>query len=130
MSEDRELMDFIKAKLEGDVHAEPPGFKEILHFAAKMSEERAKVWRPFLWGMSLVAASLLAVCSFVAVSRPQAKASSQERTIANVIDILRAADGIEATTGESSVADMLLAWQDVPYESAISELCTDAMTCL
>lgn len=129
MSEDRELMDFIKAKLEGDLPEAPPRFREIMHFAATMGTEKNKVWPTRRWLASLAAASLLVICSFVAANM-HSNRPSQERTIANVIDILRVVDGGETALCESSVADMLLAWQDMPYESAVSELGADTMTCL
>ena len=53
-----------------------------------------------------------------------------ENTVACVIDLLRTADGAETLSESSadsesegtSVAEMLLAWQDAPYESAIADL--------
>ena len=42
--------------------------------------------------------------------------------MASVIDLLRAADGAEEESGADSLEEMLLAWQDAPYESAISGL--------
>jgi len=43
--------------------------------------------------------------------------------VACVRDLLRTADGVESSEEtESTVAEMLLAWQDAPYESAIADL--------
>jgi len=76
----------------------------------------------------LVAASLAIVFSFAILHiDPSPK---PEDTVACVIDLLRTADGAETLSessavvepGETAVAEMLLAWQDAPYESAIADL--------
>ena len=39
-----------------------------------------------------------------------------------MIDLLRVADGAEDESSASSLEEMLIAWQDAPYESAVSGL--------
>ena len=130
MNEDKEFLAFVKGRLEEDIAPTPPRLAEIERVAAKESfalvaEHRS---RRRLWGASLVAASLVAVCSFAVLN--VAPTPSPEQTVASVIDLLRAADGEEtlsaasADTGseETAVAELLLAWQDAPYESAIADL--------
>ena len=76
----------------------------------------------------LVAASLAIVFSFAVLHIDSSP--SPENTVACVIDLLRTADGDETLSGSSAdvesegtnVAEMLLAWQDSPYESAIADL--------
>ena len=120
MNEDIELVNFIKGRLEGDVRKEPPHFEEIMRAASEASfvaaDRRA---HRRLWLSSLAAACAAVVCSF-AVMHWQNSSPTPEVTVACVIDLLRAADGAESAREESSVEEMLLAWQDAPYESAIS----------
>jgi len=126
MNEDIELVNFLKGRLECDVRREPPHFEEIVRAASEASfaaaAERRSGWR--LWLSSLAAACVAVACSF-AVIRLQTSSPTPEATVACVIDLLRAADGTESASGESSVEDMLLAWQDAPYERAISGLVAD-----
>ena len=76
----------------------------------------------------LVAASLAIVFSFAVLHIDSSP--DPENTVACVIDLLRTADGVETLSGSSAgvesegtnVAEMLLAWQDAPYESAIADL--------
>ena len=124
MREDIKLEEFVKSGLEDGVTSEPPRMAEILHAATEAASVR-EAWRKShrrLWGASLVAASVALVCSY-AIFHAQTEASSPENTVVCVIDLLRAADGAGSATDEpASVAEMLLAWQDAPYEAAISDL--------
>ena len=126
MNEDIELENFIKDRLEGDVRKEPPHFEEIMRAASEASFAAAaeRRSRNRLWLSSLAAACIAVACSF-AVIHQQTSSPTPEATVACVIDLLRAADGTESAVEESSVEDMLLAWQDAPYESAISGLIAD-----
>ena len=130
MNEYRDIEDFVKGQLEEGVSSSPPRLAEIeraaaaesfAHVAEHRSRRRCTV-------AMLVAASLAIVFSFAILhidSSPK-----PENTVACVIDLLRTADGAEtlsatATDSESeetAVAEMLLAWQDAPYESAIADL--------
>ena len=131
MSEFRDIEDFVKGRLEEDVKGEAPRMEEILSLAtaesfARVAEHRSRVRRA---AAMLVAASLaIAFFSFAVLcidSSPR-----PEATVACVIDLLRTADGEETLsepsadvqTEEIAVAEMLLAWQDAPYESAIADL--------
>lgn len=82
---------------------------------------RAAAWRLrfrlLRAGVTLLAASLMVICSFMV---PHMRAAAQERNVARVIGLLRAAEGVEVGTEEESVAEMLLAWQDMPYENALA----------
>jgi hypothetical protein len=86
-----------------------------------------------IWGGFLAAAALAAICIFTVhmqtpeVPRIDAGQNQSNYTIvADMIDLLRVADGYEPVESEAdhedSVADKLLAWQDAPYEHAISGL--------
>ena len=77
-----------------------------------------------LWQSSLAAACVAVACSFAVIHR-QTVSPTPEATVACVIDLLRAADGTASASDESSVEEMLLAWQDAPYESAVSGLVAD-----
>ena len=128
MSEDRELMNFVKSRLEDGLSHEPPRMDEIMRAAREESFARAARQRSRrrLWGASLAAASFALVCSFAAFFA-QTESPSHENTVANVIDLLRTADGEASSSGEAaSVAEMLLAWQDAPYEAAVAGLVADA----
>lgn len=122
MDEDIEIEEFLKNRLEGDVAADPPRFDEIMRAASEASfvaaASRSRQWH---WGLSLVAACVAVAFSF-AVLTTRSPAPTPEATVAHVIDLLRAADGEEAASEASSVEEMLLAWQDAPYESAVSDL--------
>ena len=130
MNEYRDIEDFVKGRLEEGVSSSPPRLAEIEHAAAaesfaNVAEHRSRRRR---WAASLVAASLAIVFSFAVLhvdSTPK-----PEDTVACVIDLLRTADGAETLSEtsteselkEATVAEMLLAWQDAPYESAIADL--------
>ena len=130
MNEYRDIEDFVKGRLEEGVSSSPPRLAEIERAAAAESfacvaEHR---WRRRCTVAMLVAASIAIVFSFAILhidSSPK-----PENTVACVIDLLRTADGAETLSGaaadseseETAVAEMLLAWQDAPYESAIADL--------
>ena len=90
MNEDRELMDFVRDRLEGDVPRDVPRLDEITRFAAEQSFVRAAESRSRsrLWGASLAAACVAAVCAF-AVVHVQTASPSPEATVASVIDCVR-----------------------------------------
>jgi len=123
MSEMGELEGFVKSRLEEGLGEAPARLAEIERFAAQASFERAAERRSRLrvWGgSSLVAASLAAACAFAVLFHRGGPAP--ESTVASVIDLLRASDGDTTEPEGESVAEMLLAWQDAPYESAVSGL--------
>ncbi len=123
MNEDKELNEFLKDRLEGDVSGEIPHFSEVMRAASETSFARAaeRRSRTRFWGASLLAASLAVICSF-AFLNVHTEAPAPETTVANAIDLLLVADGAEELSEEASVAEMLLAWQDAPYESAVADL--------
>lgn len=123
MNEDKYLNEFLKSSLEGDVPREIPRFDAIMRTASEeaFSRAAARRSRSRFWSASLLAASLVFVCAFSVVFL-QASSSAHETTMANAIDILRVADGAQSLSEETPIAEMLLAWQDAPYESAISDL--------
>ena len=123
MNEDNEIMCFLKEKLETDVPREPPRMSEIMRTASTATAARAAARRSrrWAWGTSLAAASLAFVCCMTVVSL-KTERPSPESTVAAVIDILCAVDGVDSAAEGSSVADRLLAWQDAPYRTAVSEL--------
>ena len=130
MNEYRDIEDFVKGRLEEGVSSLPPRLAEIECAAtaesfAHVAEHRS---RRRCTAAMFVAASLAIVFSFAVLyidSSPK-----PENTVACVIDLLRTADGAETLSEtsaateseETSVAEMLLAWQDAPYESAIADL--------
>ena len=130
MNEYRDIEDFVKGRLEDVVSSLPPRLAEIERAAAAESfahvaEHRSR--RRCMAAM-LVAASFAIVFSFAVLHvDPSPK---PENTVACVIDLLRTADGAETLSGaaadseseETAVAEMLLAWQDAPYELAIADL--------
>jgi len=130
MSEYRDVEDFVKGRLEEGVSSSPPRLAEIKRAAAAGSfacvaehRSRRRCTVAMLVAASLVIAFSLAVLHIDSSPKP-------ENTIACVIDLLRAADGAGALpeasadieSEETAVAEMLLAWQDAPYESAIADL--------
>ena len=130
MNEYRDIEDFVEGRLEDVVSSLPPRLAEIERAAAAESfahvaEHRSR--RRCMAAM-LVAASFAIVFSFAVLHvDPSPK---PENTVACVIDLLRTADGAETLSGaaadseseETAVAEMLLAWQDAPYELAIAAL--------
>ena len=128
MNEDRELMNFVKSRLEDGLSHEPPRMDEIMRAARDESFVHAARLRSRrrLWGTSLAAASFALVCSFTAFFA-QTESPCSENTVSSVIELLRTADGEASSTDEAaSVAEMLLAWQDAPYEAAVAGLVSDA----
>ena len=117
ISEDS-FLSFVKARLE-EGYASAPRLAEIERAAASRTRashgmRRAGWW----WTASLLAASLAVVCSF---SLFRSSAPVGESTVAQTIELLNAAeseDGVEY----DSTADLLLAWQDAPYEMAVASL--------
>ncbi len=123
MNEDKVLNDFLKRRLEDDVDGSVPHFDEIVRAAARASFVRSsgRRSRARFWGASMLAASLAVVCAFAVVAL-QSGSCASEATVADAIELLRMADGAESTDDAASVADMLLDWQDAPYETAVSDL--------
>ena len=130
MNEYRDIEDFVRGRLEEGVPPLPTRLAEIERAAAAESFARVAEHRSHRRRTTalLVAASLAIVFSFAVLhidSSPK-----PENTVACVIDLLRTADGAETLSessavvepGETAVAEMLLAWQDAPYESAIADL--------
>ena len=149
MNEDAELNDFLKERLEDGVPGEPPRLDAILHAASTAAQTRAAARRSRvrLWGGLLVAASLTMICLFavhywsplpspsspssppapqVAVqstpSPTPASIPSPEQTVVDAIDLLSMADGENLGVETNSVEEVLLAWQDAPYENAVADL--------
>ena len=130
MNEYRDIEDFVKGRLEEGVSSSPPRLAEIERVAAAESfacvaEHRSR--RRCMVAM-LVAASLAIVFSFAVFHFDSSPKPGD--TVACVIDLLRTADGaetlaetsVEGESEETAVAEMLLAWQDAPYESAIADI--------
>ena len=130
MNEYRDIEDFVKGRLEEGVSSSPPRLAEIERAAAAESFAHVAEYRSRrrCTAAMFVAASLAIVFSFAVLhvdSSPK-----PESTVACVIDLLRTADGAETLaetsaateSEETAVAEMLLAWQDAPYESAIADL--------
>ena len=149
MNEDAKLNDFLKERLEAGVPGEPPRLDAILHAASTAAQARAAVRRSRvrLWGVLLAAASLTVICLFAVhvwvpspspsspslPSSPQvavqeippstpAAPPSPEQTVVDTIDLLSMADGENLGVETNSVEDVLLAWQDAPYEYAVADL--------
>ena len=147
MNEDVKLNGFLKERLEAGVPGEPPRFEAILHAASDAAQARAAARRRTvrLWSGLLVAASLAVHCLFVVhfrtSSSPSASSPSQpslasspppasspsyaqspDQTVVDVIELLCMTDGEELDIETNSVEEVLLAWQDAPYEDAVSGL--------
>ena len=146
MNEDSKLNDFLKERLEDGVPGEPPRLDAILHAASTAAQTRAAAHRSRvrLWGGLLAAASLTGMCLFavhfwspspspssppvsqVAVqstpSPTPASLPSPEQTVVDAIDLLSMADGENLGVETNSVEEVLLAWQDAPYENAVADL--------
>ncbi len=126
MKEDKEFEDFVRGRLEGEFAGEPPRLDAIIHAASEAAASRAasRRSRMRIWGALLAAASLAVILS-ASVATLQTGPSPSDDTIAEVIDLLRSeGDGNSVSDGTSAV-DRLLAWQDAPYEQAISGLQTE-----
>ena len=146
MNEDAKLNDFLKERLEADVPGEPPRLDAILHAASAAAQARAAARRRSvrLWSGLLAAASLAVLCLFTVhllhsspsvppPSRPSvssapvpssspASVPSPEQTVVDAIDLLSTFDGDELDVETNSVVEVLLAWQDAPYEDAVADL--------
>lgn len=143
MNEDAKLNDFLKERLEAGVSGEPPRLDAILHAASAAAQTRAAARRSRvrLWGGLLAAASLAVLCLFAVHlwvspdTRPSphqaaqpipspslASMPSPEQTLVGAIDLLSMVDGDNIEVETNAVEDVLLAWQDAPYEDAISDL--------
>lgn len=143
MNEDAKLNDFLKDRLETGVSGEPPRLDAILQAASAAAQTRTAARRSSvrLWGGLLAAASLAVLCLFAVhlwvppttpsspnqaaqpvPSQSLASMPSPEQTLVGAIDLLSMADGDNIEVETNAVADVLLAWQDAPYEDAISDL--------
>ena len=146
MNEDAKLNDFLKERLEAGVPGEPPRLEAILHAASAAAQARAAARRRSirLWGGLLAVASLAVLCFFAvhfrtsspsesSLSQPALASSpnpsslpasvpSPEQTVVNAIDLLSTFDGDELDVETNSVVEVLLAWQDAPYEDAVADL--------
>ena len=143
MNEDAKLNDFLKERLEAGVSGEPPRLDAILHAASVAAQTRAAARRSRvrLWGGLLAAASLAVLCLFAvhlwvspatpssphqeaqpAPSQSLASMPSPEQTLVGAIDLLSMVDGDNIEVETNAVEDVLLAWQDAPYEDAVSDL--------
>ena len=138
MKEDGKLIDFLAKRLEGNVSGDPPRLDAILREATACARARSRMrrLRTCIWGGALAAAVLAVICIFavhvqphslptkdVAVQGGVSKETSSEEVVVDVINILRAVDGDELEEEEeASEVEMLLAWQDAPYEDAVSGL--------
>ena len=140
MNEDAKLNDFLKKRLEADVPGEPPRLDAILHAASAAARRRSVR----LWVGLLAAASLAVLCLFAvhfrnssssaplpfrpsvssapAPSSSPASVPSPEQTVVGAIDLLSTFDGDELDVETNSVVEVLLAWQDAPYEDAVADL--------
>lgn len=121
MKECKELEDFIRGRLEGEFAGEPPRLDAIMRAASEAAASRAAASRSrrIVWGALLAAASLAVLLS-ASVAALQTGTASSADTIAEVIDLLQS-DG-ETVSNSTSVVERFLAWQDAPYEQAISGL--------
>ena len=122
MNEDIEFNAFLKSRLEEGTGMAPSSLVEIeraavREAAARSAEHRVRVRR---WGGAfLLAASLAAAAGFFVMQA--ATAPTPEETVADAIELLSVTDETELKETDS-VAEMLLAWQDAPYENAVSDL--------
>lgn len=122
MNEDIEFNAFLKSRLEEGTGMAPSSLAEIeraavREAAARSAERRVRVRR---WGGAfLLAASLAAAAGFFVMQA--ATAPTPEETVADAIELLSVTDETELEETDS-VAEMLLAWQDAPYENAVSDL--------
>ena len=124
MSEDIELTNFVRARLEEGLSPEPPRMGEIMRAAKEASFALAarQKSRRRLRGPALAAASVALVCSFAAFFA-RTGSPDPKNTVADAIELLRVADGENSATAEAtSMSEMLLAWQDAPYEAAVAGL--------
>lgn len=121
MKEDKEFEDFVRGRLEGEFAGEPPRLDAIINAASEAAASRAasRRSRMRIWGALLAAASLAVILS-ASVATLQTGPSPSDDTIAEVIDLLQS-DG-ETVSNSTSVVERFLAWQDAPYEQAISGL--------
>ncbi len=137
MKEDGKLIDFLTERLEGDVPGNPPRIDAILREATSCARARSRIrrLRTCIWGGALAAAVLAVICIFAvhvqphplpsegdAVQEVASQATASKDVVVDVIDILRTVAGDELEEEETSEVEILLAWQDAPYENAVSGL--------
>jgi len=113
------LFDFVKTKLEEDEGISREALARLLAAADQSARDRqpetdnqqpaTNNWQR---ATALLAASLaVAACGWFFYA--DADNARRESNLANVIDLLRAADG-ETASESASLSDNLLAWQDAP----------------
>ena len=133
MKEDGKLIGFLAERLEENLPGDPPRLDAILREATACARARSRLrrLRTCIWGGALAAAVLAVICIFAVHVQPRPLPSEEvgvqggvsEGVVADVINILRAVDGDELEEEEeASEVEMLLAWQDAPYENAVSGL--------
>ena len=133
MKEDGKLIGFLAERLEENLPGDPPRLDAILREATACARARSRLrrLRTCIWGGALAAAVLAVICIFAVHVQPRPLPSEEvavqggvsEEVVADVINILRAVDGDELEEEEdASEVEMLLSWQDAPYEDAVSGL--------
>lgn len=128
MDEDIELNAFVKRGLEDGVALGSSRLAAIEAAAAEVAaagrpEGRAvRRWGGFWGGSALAAACLAGACLWMSAGVKVPEPSSPEAELARAIGLLAESDGAaEGLDGSLSAAELLLAWQDMPYENALAE---------
>jgi anti-sigma-K factor RskA len=108
-----EFLSFVKSGLEEGIEG-TPRLAEI----ERAARPKTSFWR-YSW--LAAAASVAVVLSFAFLDF--GRKDSSEATVAQVIELLSTVDGDEnSVLAENDLPSLILAWQDAPYESAISDL--------
>ncbi|MBO7683476.1 MAG: hypothetical protein J6T51_01980 [Kiritimatiellae bacterium] len=108
-----EFLSFVKSGLEEGIEG-TPRLAEI----ERAARPKSAFWR-YSW--LAAAASVAVMLSFVFLAF--GRKGGSEATVAQVIELLSTVDGAEdGGLADSDLPSLILAWQDAPYESAISDL--------
>lgn len=127
MDEDIELNAFVKRGLEDGVALDASRLAAIEAAAAEAAARRpggraVRRWGGFWGGSALAAACLAAVCLWVSTDVKGPEPAAPELELARAIGLLAESDGAaDGLDGSLSADELLLAWQDMPYENALAE---------
>ncbi len=108
-----EFLSFVKSGLEEGIEG-TPRLAEI----ERAARPKTSFWR-YSWLAAAASVAVVLSFSFLDFGRKD----SSEATVAQVIELLSTVDGDEnSVLAENDLPSLILAWQDAPYESAISDL--------
>lgn len=120
------MLAFVKTKLEQDEGVSDAVLARLMTAAKEQTTARHtpfRLSRPVRGAFLLAASLAVATCGWFFYAN--AVNARRESNLADVMELLRVADG-KGATESSSIAENLLAWQDAPMDDDTSD-CSDGI---